>query len=268
MTDSNPVSTPATAPLCLHRDSDDFDESFNYRSIVGMLLYLGNNTRPECAYAINSCAQYSISPKKPHAEAVKRICRYLRGTIDDGIIISSSQTRPLSLDLHVDADYAGNYTAADADDPRAVFSRSGIVITCGNVPVLWRAKRQTQIALSTMESEYIALSTGMRHLIHMRGLLGDISSTFKHTFAGSPVSTISHVWEDNRAAEILATTDPPRLTPRSKSLAVKHHWFRSHLSPDTIAIKAVPSEINMADCLTKPLPVEKFQQARSALCGW
>ena len=269
MMDCRPVDTPSSSPLHLFRDSEDFDQSFNYRSAIGMLLYLGNNTRPDCAYAINACAQYSINPKKPHGEAVKRICRYLKGTMDEGLILKGSDESELALDLHVDADFAGNYNLDDADDPRSVFSRSGILVTYGSVPVLWRAKRQTAIALSTMESEYQALSTGMRHLVHMRGLLSEIGAYFAVGKTGSAISTIkSTVWEDNRAAQILATTDPPRLTPRSKSMAVKYHWFRSHLSPSSIVIKPVGTNENMADALTKPLPREKFLMARLALSGW
>ena len=120
-----------------------------------------------------------------------------------------------------------------------------------------------------MESEYIALSTGMRHLVHMRGLLSEIGNVFAAGQTGNPLSTISStVWEDNRAAQILATTDPPRLTPRSKSLAVKCHWFRSHLSSGSIEIKSVDTDDNMADALTKPLPRNKFLHARKLLCGW
>ena len=73
-------------------------------------------------------------------------------------------------------------------------------------------------------SEYIALSTAMRSLVHVHALLSELSTKFNLAY-GDRISAISTVVEDNRAAKILATTDPPRLTPRSKSLAVRHHWF-------------------------------------------
>ena len=118
-----------------------------------------------------------------------------------------------------------------------------------------------------MKAECIALSMSMRSLIHLRGLLFEINGVF-NLGLDSKFSTISTVYEDNRAAEILANTSPPGLTPRSKSLAVKFHWLRSKLSPTTIVVKAVESAANLADCLTKPLPLDKFLTARLAVCGW
>ena len=118
-----------------------------------------------------------------------------------------------------------------------------------------------------MESEYISLSQAMRSLVYLRGLLFELDGIFKLNI-GDKISTISTVWEDNTAALALATTDPPRMTPRSKSLAVKYHWFRSHLSPSTILVKHVRSEANTADVLTKALPLDAFVRHRKTLCGW
>ena len=118
-----------------------------------------------------------------------------------------------------------------------------------------------------MESEHIACSTGMRSLIQLRSLLFEIDAAFDLGLSTRP-STISTVFEDNRACRILATTDPPRLTPRSKSLAVKHHWFRSHLSPESIIMKDVPSAEQKGDGFTKPLALAPFLAFRRSVCGW
>eukprot|EP00977_Amphora_coffeiformis_P025455 scaffold19927_cov152-Amphora_coffeaeformis.AAC.1 len=83
-----------------------------------------------------------------------------------------------------------------------------------------------------MESEYIALSMAMRSPVYLRGLMFEIDDIFG-LGVGDSISTISTVFEDNASVIALATTDPPRMTPRSKSLAVKYHWFRSKLSPTT-----------------------------------
>ena len=88
---------------------------------------------------------------------------------------------------------------------------------------------------------------------------------------GDRVSTLSTVFEDNRAAKILATTDPPHLTPRSKSLAVRYHWFRSHLGLKNgkgIIIEDVQSALNKADFLTKALARAMFQANRLAVSRW
>eukprot|EP00977_Amphora_coffeiformis_P006327 scaffold1352_cov180-Amphora_coffeaeformis.AAC.17 len=87
MRNCNPSHIPMSNPLFTHADSDDHNGSFNYRSEIGMMMYLVNNTRPECASFVNSCPQYSIAPKGPHTEAVRLICPYVKGTVDKGIII-------------------------------------------------------------------------------------------------------------------------------------------------------------------------------------
>ena len=264
--DCNPAKTPIAGPLFSHLDAPSHTGSFNYRSALGMLMYLTNNTRPECAYAVNICAQYSIDPRQPHAEAVQRICRYLKGTIDGGLYIKPVRSQ-MALNCICDADYAGNWNLKEADDPKTVKSRGGHVITLGNIPILWKSKRIQDICLSTMESEYISLSMAMRSLVHLRGLLFELDSIFDLKL-GDRISTISTIFEDNTPALTLATTDPPRMTPRSKSLAVKYHWFRSKLSPTTILIVHVGTHDNVANIFTKALPFEPFTRHRKTLCGW
>ena len=166
-------------------------------------------------------SRYCNDPRKPHGVAIKRIARYLKQSLDEGVILKPDLNN-LTVDCHVDADFAGNWNISDPEDPNGVKSRTGFLLTFGGVPLLWKSRVQDHIALSTMESEYIALSTAMRSLVHVRALLNHICARFNLAY-GDKISTISTVFEDNRAAKILATTDPPRLTPRSKSLAVRYH---------------------------------------------
>ena len=108
----------------------------------------------------------------------------------------------------------------------------------------------------------------MRSLIHVCALLRELSANFNLTY-GNKISTMSTVFEDNRAAKILATTDPPHLTPHSKSLAVKYHWFRAHLGKKKgIILDDVASKLNKAGFLTKSLPKDPFQVNRLAVSGW
>ena len=159
----------------------------------------------------------------------------------------------------------GNY------DPSSVKSRTGFLITFADVPLVWKSKVQDHIALSTMESEYIALSTAMRTLLFIRALFGELCNHHNLSY-GNKISKSSTVFEDNRAAKILATTDPPRLTPRSKSLAVRYHWFRSHLGikkdGSGIVVQDVASAKNKADFLTKALAFADYAANRLAVLGW
>ena len=172
--------------------------------------------------------------------------------------------------MHVDADLAGSWNINDPEDPNGAKSRTGFLLTFAEVPLLWKSVTQQLIALSSAESEYIALSAGMRSLIHMRALLQEVCSKFNLSY-GDRISTISTVFEDNRACKLLATTDPPRLTPRSKHIAIRYHWFRSHLGVKDgkgIVIKDVPSAQNRADFLTKACARAQFEVNRLAVCGW
>ena len=257
--------TPSTSILGKNLENPPASGEFNYRSALGMMQYLCNNTRPDCTFAISQCARFSNNPKDIHEIAVKRIGRYLLGTKDAGIIFQTS-VKP-TLDMYVDADFAGLWSYEDLQDSDCVRSRSGHVIFLGNSPVIWKSKLQTEIASSTMESEYIALSQGMKQLIPLRVTYKAFLDNFKINLDG--LSTISTVFEDNQAARILAThTDPPRLTPRSKSIAVKYHWFRQFLGIDTIIVKDINTKLQKANILTKPLTAVNFQQERQMLMGW
>ena len=257
--------TPASTVLGHCKGEECFNnEEFNYRSVLGMALYLGNNTCPDCSVTISQMAHFSADPKISHAKAMKRLGCYLQGTRDKGLIIRPQH--PATLDLHCDADFAGLFTLEEADDPTNCRSHTGYVITLGSSPVIWSSKLQTQIALHTMEAEYLALSAAMKPLLHLRLMYLDISSIMDLPMEEQ--SMISTVFEDNQACIALATTDPPRLTPRSKHIAVQYHWFRSHLSEDTIRIRYTPSERQLGDLLTKVMTKENFEHARKLVMGW
>ena len=261
LTDSRAKGTPASRTIGKETDKPPLDEGFNYRSVVGMLLCLGNNTRPDCAFAIHQAARFSNNPRQPHGKALKRIGRYLQGTQDKGLILHPS--KDMTLNCYVDADFAGIWGNEDPHDSTSVRSRTGFIITLGDSPVTWSSKLQTEIALSTMEAEYIAASTSMRTLLPLRRQLLKLTQL-------PDTSIVSIVWEDNQAALNLSTKDPPRMTPRSKHIAIKYHWLREKLSPGKHGIKMRPiaTDDQLGDCFTKPLELGPFETARKKILGW
>ena len=128
----------------------------------------------------------------------------------------------LTVDCYVDADFAGLWGSVDDQDPLCVKSRTGYVLTLANCPLLWVSKLQSETAASTMEAEYIALSTALRDLVPMRELIKEVASALSLKDA-LKCRTHSKVFKDNQGTLILATA--PKLTPRSKHIAVKYHWF-------------------------------------------
>ena len=170
MSDCNGVDTPLTnTPSENDFDGDPFTETWQYNSIIGMLMYLTANTRPDIAYAIHQAARLSHAPRHSHAIAVRRFLRYLQKTKTMGLLLKPTNTQ--RVDCYVDADFAGLFAVENNQDPISVKSRTGYVVLYKGSPLLWVSKMQTQVALSTMEAEYVALSQAMRDLIPIREIL-------------------------------------------------------------------------------------------------
>ena len=117
--------------------------------------------------------------------------------------------------------FAGNWNAVDSLNPENVLSKSGYVIFYANCPIHWVSKLQSEIALSTCEAEYIALSQAMRDVIPMMNLLNEFKGIF---FIPSIHPKIQcKVFEDN--ASCIKVAKAPTMTPRTKHIALKYHHF-------------------------------------------
>jgi hypothetical protein len=162
-------------------------------------MYLCGHTRPDLGFAVHQCAHYLHAPTRLHETAVKHIGRYLVGTRDRGLILRPNGT--MKVDMYVDASFAGLWGHEDKQDPSCVKSRSGFVILVGGCPILWGSKLQSEIALSTMEAEYIALSESMKHLIGIKRLIVAVSTAIGLDPA-AVMSIKSTVFEDNSACLI------------------------------------------------------------------
>ena len=188
MEDCNPAETPADASQRLKKaeENEEVSDKEMYQSAVGSILYISTRTRPDISYAIGSCARFSANPTKCHWTAVKRIMRYLKGTINFGLTYRS--TIPSDLLGYSDADWAG-----DVNDRK---STSGYVfLICGGA-VSWRSKKQSCVALSTAEAEYMALSSATQEATWMKQLIGDL----KTEVPSKPV----RIYEDNQLTICIA----------------------------------------------------------------
>jgi hypothetical protein len=194
-------------------------EAWNYRSVIGKLNYLANNTRPDISMAVHQCARFCSAPQALHKLAVKRIACYLLATRDKGLLLTPTTT--FALDTYVDADFAGRWHREFSHLRDNVLSRTGYVITFCGCPVSWTSKLQSEIAVSTTESEYIALSSATRDILPLPRILQDFATHWfitlprPHSDSVSTSSfasqvTPSRVYEDNTACIVLATTDSPQ----------------------------------------------------------
>jgi hypothetical protein len=262
-------ATPARVDLLVHRDLDGapFDEKWSYRSVIGKLNFLEKSTRPDIAYAVHQCARYSADPRKSHGEAVKRIGRYLKATREKGIVINPDKTAQVTtFDCWVDASFAGDWHKPDAtDNPLTAKSRTGYVIMFANCPLIWASKVQTEIALSTTEAEYVALSQSLREVIPMMQLMEE---AIAHNIPLQPTAPNINctAFEDNTGALELAKT--PKMRPRTKHINIKYHHFREFVRNGKIALQHVDTKQQLADIFTKALPSDLFVQFRECIMGW
>lgn len=271
--DGDKVSTKHTpaAPnklLRRHSSADHFDQSFDYRSVVGKLMYL-STTRLDCAFAINQCARFCSDPKKEHGDAVRYLGRYLAGTRENGLILKPDKSK--GFDVFVDADFCGAWDPTESEDPDTVRSRSGYCITYAGCPIYWSSKLQTEITMSSTESEYIALSESLRSVIPMMRMVKEMKR-FNISLSSEVPKIHCKVFEDNSGALEMATVH--KFRPRTKHLGTKWHFFRSFVTSGAkggdmgISIHKISTELQPADTLTKPLSRELFERHRITLMGW
>ena len=253
-------------PLGKDENGPPRKEHWSYPSIIGMMLYLTSNSRPDIAFAVNQCARFNSCPRLCHEKAVKRIGRYLKATRDRGLILKPNDN--MNISMYADADFAGLWNIEHPDDPVSVRSRTGYIITLCGLPVCWSSKLQTEIATSTMMAEYIALSSGMRQLLPTIDLFNEICENLN--IARDKNDTVVKVFEDNEGALKLASKELPRYTPNSKHFGVKYHWFREKLKdPDyNIDILPIDTKDQLADIFTKGLGKVDYSKKRDHLMGW
>ena len=165
---------PAAPSKILRRYQQEpkFDDRFHCRRIIGKLNFLEKGTRPDIAYAVHQCARFAEDPKVSHGQVVEHIVRYLKGTKDKGLTLKPGDE---SFKVYVDSDFCGQWDRITAEEDASTSkSRTGHVITYAGCPFLWNSKLQTQVALSTTEAEYIALSQALRNTIPIMQLLKEM----------------------------------------------------------------------------------------------
>ena len=151
---------------------------------------------------------------------INNIIRYLKGTKDKGLILSLDEAK-LQLDLYADADFLGFFTAKDIHDPISVKSPPGLIMNFGGVPIFWSSKPQSEIVLSILEAEYIALSQDMRELVAPRNLVLELKDQTNLELSG--VGIVSKAWEDSIDTQNLFNSREPFLLARTKDIGIKYY---------------------------------------------
>ena len=239
---------PSDSPTSVKRLSKDMGpasegerkemQKVPYRAAVGALLYLSTATRPDLAQAVSQVARFSADPGQQHWNAVLRIFAYLSGTLTRGLTYSRAPS--FSLFGYADADDAG------CQDTRK--STSGFLFMFGNAPLSWKSQMQKSTALSSCESELVALSLAAREAMWLRGLFIEI-----YGVALIPPTTI---FEDNDGARALAAD--ARFSEKSKHIARKHFFVQERVQEQSLVVRRCDTRKMLADIFTKPLGRQVF----------
>jgi hypothetical protein len=173
------------------------------------------------------------------------------------------------LEVYADTDFAGGWSAADSENADNVLSRTGFVICYANCPIIWCSKLQTEIALSTAEAEYIAMSHALRETIPIQNLIKEISCIFHMPTPMTDFCITLH--EDNLLA--IAMAESLKITPRTKHIAIKYHHFYSRVRTSSsksgdIKMKSISTKKQLADIFTKPVDSVGFFALCMMLSGW
>jgi hypothetical protein len=227
------------------------------------LNFLEKSTRPDISCATHQCARFAANPKKEHGKAVEWLYRYLAATHDKGIILKPTEQ---SFDVYVDADYLGNWdTETATDDIDTARSRTGYIVFYAGCPIIWKSKLQTQIALSTTEAEFMALSAALRETIPMMELVKELQR-HGHDFMATQPTVHCRVFEDNSGAIELARV--PKMRPRTKFINVQYHHFWQYVDRKEISILLINTENQCADILTKSVSLATLTKLRFKIMGW
>lgn len=214
-----------------------------YRTLVGSLIYL-TITRPDISFPVGVVSQFMQKPRKPHLDAVKRILRYLKNTMNYGLMYK--QSAEVLLSGFTDADWAG--------DPSSRRSTSGYCFDLGSAVISWCSKKQATIALSSTEAEYNAATLAAQECVWLTRLIKDISHA-----SMQPVE----LYCDNMSSIRLASN--PVFHARTKHIEVHYHFIREKVLQEEIDLIKVDTNEQLADIFTKALPKAKFEFIREQL---
>ena len=211
-----------------------------YASTVGSLMYAMLCTRPDICFAVGVVSRYQSNPGLDHWVAVKHILKYLRRTRNYMLVYSSRDLIPIG---YTDSDFQ-----SDRDSRK---STSGAVFTLGSGAIIWRSIKQTCVADSTMEAEYVAACEAAKEAVWLRKFLRDLEVV---PDMHEPI----RLYCDNSGA--VANAKEPRNHRKGKHIERKFHLVREIVNRGDVSVEKITSANNIADPFTKTLPARSFEQ--------
>ncbi|GJT54295.1 putative ribonuclease H-like domain-containing protein [Tanacetum coccineum] len=231
------TSTPMETSKPLLKDAKAEDVYVHlYRSMIGSLMYL-TAYRPDIMFVVCACARFQVTHKVSHLHAVKRIFRYLKGQPKLGLWYPKDS--PFDLEAYTDSDYAG-----------ASLDRKSTIGGCqflGRRLISWQCKKQTIVANSTTEAEYVAASSCCGQVLWIQNQLLDYGYNFMNT----------KIFIDNEST--ICIVKNPVFHSKTKHIEIRHHFIRDSNEKKLIQMIKIHTDHNVADLLTKAFDVRRFQ---------
>jgi hypothetical protein len=229
----------------------DSDTTHLYRQMVGSLMYASCSTRPDITYATNTAARHMQEPTQQDLQGAQRIFRYLVQAPRHGLTYTvpphmHQGGENYTITAYSDADWAG-----DKIDRK---STTGYCTFINNNLMSWQSKKQPTVALSTTEAEYMALVEVTKEVLWIKMMLEEL---------GKQVTTPITIYVDNQSTIKFSENDVSR--DRTKHIDIKHFFVKDEIEKQTIIIKWVATDKQLADIFTKGLPAPTFINIRDKL---
>ncbi|GJZ81219.1 putative ribonuclease H-like domain-containing protein [Tanacetum coccineum] len=229
------ASTPIETNKALVKDEEaEAVDVHLYRSMIGSLMYL-TASRPDIMFAVCACARFQVTPKMSHLHAVKRIFRYLKGQPKLGLWYPRDS--PFDLEAFSDSDYAG----ASLDRK----STTGGCQFLGKRLISWQCKKQTIVANSTTEAEYVAAANCYGQVLWIQNQMLDYGFNFMNT----------KIYIDNEST--ICIVKNPVFHSKTKHIEIRHHFIRDSYEKKLIQVIKIHTDHNVADLLTKAFDVSR-----------
>jgi hypothetical protein len=237
-------STPMVTGCKLSKDDDSPDVDLSsYRSMIGSILYI-TTSRLDIMHVVGMVGRYQAVPKQSHLLAVKRIFRYLKGTMNYGLWYPRNHNFQLSF--YSDVDWA------NCVDERK--STSGGAYFLGDSLVAWLSKKQGSISLLTIEVEYITTATCCTQVLWMIQTLADLEVKY---------IALILIRYDNTSA--ISVSKNLVFHSNTKHIPIKYHFLREHVTNTIVSLHYIPSKVQFVDIFTKPLAKAQFEYLHQKL---
>lgn len=245
MNDAHISKTPIDASYGKSQHEVLLETNADYQKLIGSLIYIAINTRPDIAAAICILSQKIAKPSKEDWNQLKKVLKYLKGTSSYNLSLANNEDKQ-DLFGFADANYA-----EDRVDRK---SNSGYVFKLNGGTISWSCRKQQTVSLSSAEAELIALCEAAREALWIRNLLNDIERAQLNS---------TTIYEDNQSC--MKMTENEKVSNRSKHIDVKYHFIKDIIKHNKINLQYCCTNDMLADILTKPLTNVRFAKLRENL---